>query len=162
MAIFTFVIWTEGLETLGSTTTYFFCKLHSFILKHIMHIIVLRIIYDLMSSITTNMIRISHMLLYFSLLSCNLRNYINIIFLPFDSISFNIMIFPMTICTMHSYCLLNYLMFSELILSYYYVVLTDYLWPLLHKVLFHKPKLLPYAAKKFSLHTCCCYTQIWL
>jgi len=89
-----------------------------------------------MSSITTNRIRISHMLMYFSLLSCNLRNYINIIFLPFDSISFNIMIFPMKNCIMHSYFLLNYLMFSELILSYYYVVLTNYLWPLLQNSFF--------------------------
>jgi hypothetical protein len=130
MAIFTSTIWIEGFETLGSTTTCFLCRLHSFILKHIMHIIVLRTIYDFMFSITPNMVRISHRPLYFNLLSCSLRNYRNKIFLPFYSTGFNIMICPMTIFIVHSCFLLNYLRFSKLILSYYYVVLTDRLWPL--------------------------------
>jgi hypothetical protein len=38
----------------------FICWLHCFVLKHILHIIILKIIYDLMSSVTTNMTRIHH------------------------------------------------------------------------------------------------------
>jgi hypothetical protein len=37
----------------------------------------------------------------------------------------------------------------ELILSYYYVVLIDCLWPLCQRFLLHKPKLLPYTTIEF-------------
>jgi len=52
--------------------------------------------------------------------------------------------------------LYNTLLFSlglfevyELILFYYFVVLTNCVWPLLQKFLLHKPKLLLYVAAKF-------------
>jgi len=38
---------------------------------------------------------------------------------------------------------------SEQILSYYYVVLIDYLWRLLKKFLLHKPKLFAYVITEF-------------
>jgi hypothetical protein len=57
-----------------------------------------------MSNVTTNMIGIPNMPLYVNILSSsNLRDYKNKVFLSFDSINFNIMIGPMTICTIHSY-----------------------------------------------------------
>jgi len=108
MAIFTSITWTKDL---GFYHNLFLCRLHYFILKHILHIIILKIIYDLMSNITANMTRIFHKPLYFNLLSCNLKNYRNMVFLPFDSIGFNIMICPMTICTIHSCFFWNYLRF---------------------------------------------------
>jgi hypothetical protein len=93
-------IWNLGLYH-----NLFFCSLCSFVFKHILHVIALRTIYDLMSSVTTNMIGIPHMSLYFDLLHSNLKDYKNKVFLSFDSIGLNIMIFPMTICTIHSYFL---------------------------------------------------------
>ncbi len=49
-------IWNLGLYH-----SLFLCSLHSFVLKHILHIIVLKTIYDLMSNVTTNMTGIPHM-----------------------------------------------------------------------------------------------------
>jgi hypothetical protein len=92
--------WT--IWNLGIYHSLFLCWFHSFILKHILHIIVLRTIYDLMSSDTTNMKRIPHKPLYFNLLSSNLKDFRNMVFLSFDFISFNIMICLVTICTIHS------------------------------------------------------------
>ncbi len=39
--------------------------------------------------------------MYFNMLSSNLKNYKNKVFFSFDSIGFNIMICPMTICIVH-------------------------------------------------------------
>jgi len=133
---------------LGSTTTCFFCWLHSFVHKHILHIIVLRTIYDLMSSVTTNMIGIFHKPLYFNLLNSNLKNYKN-------------MVFKKKIYKFEHYDLFcdnlynTFLFFSglskvsKLILSYYFVVLTNCLWLLFQKFLFHKPIFFPYAIVEF-------------
>ncbi len=103
MAIFASTMWIKGFETLGSTLSLSFYWLHCFVFQHILHIIVLETIYDLMSSVTTNMTRIPNRLMYFNLLNSILKDYRNKVFLSFDSISFNIMIYPMTICTVHSY-----------------------------------------------------------
>jgi hypothetical protein len=131
---------------LCSTTTCF-CLGFILVLKHILHIIILKIIYDLMS-ITINMTRISHKPLYFNLLSYNFRNCKNRVFLPFDFTCFNIKICLVTICTNISIFLELFEVF-ELISFYYSKVLTNYVWPLLHKFLLHKRKLFPYVAKKF-------------
>jgi hypothetical protein len=60
---------------------------------------------------TTNMTRIPHKSLYFNLLNNNLINCKNKVFLSFKSTCFNIMIYPMTICTIHSSFFYNYLRF---------------------------------------------------
>jgi hypothetical protein len=44
------------------------CSLHSFVLKHILHITILRTIYDLVSHLTTYMTGILHKYLYFDML----------------------------------------------------------------------------------------------
>jgi hypothetical protein len=49
---------------LGFYHNLFLCWLHSFVLKHILRIIVLRTIYDLMSNVSTNMIGIHQKPLY--------------------------------------------------------------------------------------------------
>jgi hypothetical protein len=87
---------------LGFYHNLFFYWLHSFVLKHILHITILMTIYDLMSSVTTIMIGIPHTPLYINLLSNNIKDCRNKIFLSFDSIGFNIMICLLTICTIHS------------------------------------------------------------
>jgi hypothetical protein len=56
-----------------------------------------------MSSVTTNMTRILHRLLYFNLLNNNLINYMNKVNLSFDSTCFNIMVCLVTICTINSF-----------------------------------------------------------
>ncbi len=96
---------------LGFYHKLFLCWLHSFVLKYILHIIVHRTIYDLMSSVNANIIGIPHKPLYFNLLNSNFRDYRKKVFLSFDSISFNIMICLMTICTIHSCFLWDYLRF---------------------------------------------------
>jgi len=90
---------------------WFFCNLHSFVLKHILYVTILRIVYDLVSSVTTYMLRIPHRSLYFNLLNNNLRNCKNMVFFSFDSISFNIMICLIIIGIAHSCFLYNYLRF---------------------------------------------------
>jgi hypothetical protein len=77
------------------------------------HVIVLRTVYDLMSSVTIDMTRIFYKFLYFDMLNGNLRNCRNKIFLSFDFTIFNIMICPMTICTIHSCFLYNCLRFMN-------------------------------------------------
>jgi hypothetical protein len=95
--------WMIG--NLGLHHIWFFYTLHSFVLKHILHVTILRIVYDLMSNVAIDMTRIPHKSLYFDLLSCNLKLYRNKVFLSFESIVFNIMICPVTICTIHSFSL---------------------------------------------------------
>jgi hypothetical protein len=93
---------------------WFLYSIHSFVFKQILHIIILKIIYDLMSCVTTfttDMTRIPHRFLYFDMLINNLRNCRSKVFLSFDFIGFNIMICPMTICIIHSCFLCNCLSF---------------------------------------------------
>jgi hypothetical protein len=101
----------QRIWNLGFYHKLFLCWIHSFVLKHILHIIVLKTIYDLMSSVNTNMIGIPHKPLYFNLLSNNFRDCRKRVFLSFDSISFNIMICFTPICTIHSCFLWDYLRF---------------------------------------------------
>jgi hypothetical protein len=54
---------------------WFLCSLHSFVFKHIMHVIELRTIYNLMPDLTIDMIRTPHRSMYFELLNGNLINY---------------------------------------------------------------------------------------
>jgi hypothetical protein len=107
MAMLTSVIWIEGLVTLKLHHKLFFYNLHSFVLKHILHVIVLMTIYDLVSNVTTYVTRIPHMSLCFNVLSGNLKNYMNRVFLSFDYTIFNIMNCLVTICIVHSYYLCN-------------------------------------------------------
>ncbi len=81
---------------------WFLCSFHSFVLKHILHINILRIVYDFVSCVTIDMTRIPHRSLYFDLLNSNSINYRNKVFLSFHYIGFNIMICPMTIYIVHS------------------------------------------------------------
>ncbi len=69
--------------------------------------------YDLTSSVTTNMIGIFNRPLYFNLLSNNLRDCRNRVFLSFDFTSFKIMIFLVIIYTIHIYFLEDYLRFMS-------------------------------------------------
>ncbi len=115
MAIFTSTIWIEGFETLGSTTTCFSIGF-TLLFLNILHTIVVTTFYDLMFSVTTNMIRIPHMPLYFNLLNSNLKDYNNMVFLSFDYIGFNIMICPMTICIVFFYFLWDCLRFLNIVL----------------------------------------------
>ncbi len=78
---------------------------------HILHVILFKIIYDIVSSVTTNTKRIPHRFLYFKMLSSNLKSCRNMVFLSFDYINFNIIIFPMTIYTLHSCFLCNHMRF---------------------------------------------------
>jgi len=74
---------SERIYNLGLYHNLFICNLHSFVLKHILHVTVLRTIYDLMSNVITNMTRIPHRSLYFDLLNGNFWNYRNIVFFSF-------------------------------------------------------------------------------
>ncbi len=87
---------------------WFLCSFHFFVLKHILHVIVFRTIYNLMSSLTIDMARIPHRSLYSNLSSNNFKNCRNILFLSFDSRCFNIVICLVIVCTLHSYFLYNY------------------------------------------------------
>jgi hypothetical protein len=89
------------ISNLGLHDKWFFCSLHSFILKHILHVIVLRTMYNLVSSVTAHMTRIPHKL-YFDLWSDNFKNCWNKVFFSFESTIFNIMICPMIVCIVHS------------------------------------------------------------
>jgi hypothetical protein len=71
---------------LGFYHNLFFYWPHSFVLKHILHITIYRTIYDLMSSVTTNMTGISHMPLYFNMLNSNFKDCKNMVLLSFDFI----------------------------------------------------------------------------
>jgi hypothetical protein len=87
---------------LGSTTTCFSIGFIPLFLNILCIITIFKTIYDLMSNVATNMSRIPNMPLHFNILNSNLKNCKNMIFLSFDSTSFNIMICHMTICTIHS------------------------------------------------------------
>jgi hypothetical protein len=88
----------------------FLCTFYSFVPKHILHVIILRTIYDLMF---VDMTRIPDRLVYSDMLSGNFINYINITFFSFDSTCFNFVICVVTICTI-DYCFLcNCLRFSS-------------------------------------------------
>jgi hypothetical protein len=81
------------ISNLGLHDRWFLCSLHSFVVKHILHVTILMTIYDLVSNVTIDMTRIPHKSLYFHLLSGNVRNYKNRFFLSFDFTRFNIVIF---------------------------------------------------------------------
>jgi hypothetical protein len=95
------------IGNLGLHHIWLLCSFHFFVLKHILHVTILRIVYNLMSSFNIDMTRIPHRSLYSYLLSGNLRNCRNKLFFSFDSTCFDIMICPMTICIVHSYFLCN-------------------------------------------------------
>ncbi len=78
-----------------------------------MHVIVLRKNYNFMSNFTIDMTRIPHRCLYYNLSTNNFKNCKNIFFVYFDSTSFNIVIFLMTACIIHSCFLCNYLRFLD-------------------------------------------------
>jgi hypothetical protein len=86
--------WRIG--NLGFHHKWFLYSLHSFVLKHILHVTIFKTIYDLVSNVTKYTTRIPHKSLYFDLLSGNLKNCKNMVFFSFDFIVFNIMICPMT------------------------------------------------------------------
>jgi hypothetical protein len=69
----------------------FLCSFHSFVLKHILHVIILKIVYDLMSNVNIYMTRVPHRSPYFDLLNGNLKNWMNKVFLSFDTIVFNML-----------------------------------------------------------------------
>jgi hypothetical protein len=78
------------ISNLGFHNKWFLCSLHSLIFKHILHASILMTIYDLVSNVTIDVTRISHVSLYFQLLRGNLRNRKNRFFLSFDFTCFNI------------------------------------------------------------------------
>ncbi len=86
-----------------SNLTQLVVSLQSFVLKHILHVIVFKTIYNFMSSFTIDMTGIPPRSLYYDLLSGNFKNSRNKLFFSFDFACFNIVICPMTICTLHSY-----------------------------------------------------------
>jgi len=87
--------------------------MHSFVLKHIFHVIEFRTIYNLMSSLTTDMTRIPYTSLYSDLLNGNLIIYNSRSIFSFNSVCFNIVIYPLTICIVHFYFLYSCLKFQS-------------------------------------------------
>jgi hypothetical protein len=79
------------INNLGLHHKWFLCSFHSFVLKHILHVIELNTICNPMFDLIVDMTRISHRFLYFNLLSGNLRNYKNRLFFSFDSTCFKLL-----------------------------------------------------------------------
>jgi len=67
----------ERIDNLGLQHKWFLCSLHSFVLKHILHVIELNTTCNPMSNLTLDMTRILHRFLYSNMLNSNLKNYKN-------------------------------------------------------------------------------------
>jgi hypothetical protein len=89
-----------------------------------------------MSNVTANMIGIPHRPLYFNFLNSNFKNYRNTVFLSFDFTCFNIN--DLSCDNLYNTFMFSLGLFevSKLILSYYFMVLTYCLWPLLQNSFF--------------------------
>jgi hypothetical protein len=101
------------IDNLGLHHRWFFDNFQSFVFKNILHVIELRIVYNLMSSLIANMTRILHRSLYSDMLSDDFKNCRNRFFFSFNSTCFNIAICLTIVYALHSCFLYNYLGFMS-------------------------------------------------
>jgi hypothetical protein len=151
------------IDKLGLYHTWFFCSFHSFVLKHIMHVIVCRTIYSLMSNLTIDMIGIPHRSLYFNLLSNNFINCRNILFLSFLTLHVSTLWFVQWqfVQYIHVFKIILWGCWSSIVLllcgtNKLFIASTS-------KIPFSKTKIASLCCcRGFFFHACCCYMLTWL